>query len=237
MSATREQFLGNVRKALGRGPVDAATRQELEARLAGRRRNLVPARAQVTGRQKVEDFVRMVEFSLASIARVKSADDVPGAVADYLKQQNLPAEIRMAPDPRLDAIPWSSRPLLKIARGKPVPSDEVGLSGVFAGIAETGTLMLTSGAESPTTLNFLPDNHIVVLEAEQVVGVYEEGWARLRATGGMPRTVNFVTGPSRTGDIEQTIYMGAHGPRRLHIILIDPDAQGAHSPSPPADGG
>ena len=98
------------------------------------------------------------------------------------------------------------------------------MTPAFAGVAETGTLMLTSGAHSPTTLNLLPETHIVVLKKSQITGSYEDGWARLRESqekDAMPRTVNFITGPSRTGDIEQKILMGAHGPRRLHIVLID----------------
>lgn len=128
----------------------------------------------------------------------------------------------MAPDPKLDAIPWSAAPMLQIARGKPDPSDEVGLTGAFAAIAETGTLMLLSGPESPSTLNFLPETHIVVVKAGEILGSYEDGWAKLRqAAGALPRTVNFITGPSRSGDIEQTLQLGAHGPRRLHIVLVD----------------
>ena len=92
-------------------------------------------------------------------------------------------------------------------------------------MAETGTLMLISGPQTPTTLNFLPDTHIVVLRAEQVVATYEDGWDLLRAgreaPEGLPRAVNFITGPSRTGDIEQRIELGAHGPRRLHIVLVE----------------
>ena len=96
------------------------------------------------------------------------------------------------------------------------------LTHAFAGIAETGTLMLRSGADAPTTLNFLPDTNIVLIEAGRIVGAYEEAWAMLRAAGGaMPRTVNFITGPSRSADIEQTLQLGAHGPRRLHILLLD----------------
>jgi len=82
-------------------------------------------------------------------------------------------------------------------------------------------LMLISGPQTPTTLNFLPDTHIVVVRSEQVVATYEDGWDRLRICDGLPRTVNFITGPSRTGDIEQRIELGAHGPRRLHIVLVD----------------
>jgi L-lactate dehydrogenase complex protein LldG len=95
------------------------------------------------------------------------------------------------------------------------------VTAAFAAIAETGTLMALSGPDSPTTLNFLPDNHVVILRASQVMGAYEDGWDKLRRTGALPRVVNFITGPSRTGDIEQKILLGAHGPRRLHIILIE----------------
>jgi len=96
----------------------------------------------------------------------------------------------------------------------------VSLTPCLAAVAETGTLMLVSGTETPTTLNFLPDTHVAVVRAGQVVASYEDGWDLLRSRGGMPRTVNFITGPSRTGDIEQRIQLGAHGPRRLHIVLV-----------------
>src|SRR5690606_29717660 len=96
------------------------------------------------------------------------------------------------------------------------------LTGSLAGIAETGTLMLASGEQGPTTLNFLPETHLVVLRESDLVGPIEEAWKRLRerADEGLPRTVNFITGPSRTGDIEQKIQLGAHGPRRLHVLLL-----------------
>ncbi len=85
------------------------------------------------------------------------------------------------------------------------------------------SLVLTSGKDNPTTLNFLPETEIVVLDAADVAGDYETVWDRLRerfGKGTMPRTVNFVTGPSRSGDIEQTIILGAHGPRSLHIVIV-----------------
>lgn len=222
MSDARSDILAGIRRALKRGPVDGETRRALEARLKGHRPNLVPKRGQTAGRERIDAFVQMAEFSLATVTRVARAEQVPQAVADYLKSQNLPAELRMAPDPGLDAIPWANLPLLKIARGKPEPRDEVGLTGVFAGIAETGTLMLLSGPQSPSTLNFLPETHIAVVRADQIVASYEDGWAQLRRNNAaMPRTVNFITGPSRSGDIEQTLQLGAHGPRRLHIIVVD----------------
>ena len=91
----------------------------------------------------------------------------------------------------------------------------------FAAIAETGTLMLPSAPERPTTLNLLAEAAIVVLAADRVVGAYEEAWDLLRAElGAMPRNVMLVTGPSRSADIEQTLELGAHGPRRLHVVLV-----------------
>src|ERR1700675_3183206 len=116
----------------------------------------------------------------------------------------------MAPDPELDGIPWDARRLLAIRRGRAEPGDAVSLTPCLAGIAETGTLMLVSGVDTPTTLNFLPDTHIIVLRAGQVVASYEDGWDLVRARShgaGWPRTVNLITGPSRTGDIEQRIQL------------------------------
>ena len=127
----------------------------------------------------------------------------------------------MGADARLAALPWGET-ALEIAHGPSDGRDLNAVSMAFAGIAETGTLALVSGADNPTTLNFLPDNHIVVLRRKDVVADYETVFARLRAAygkGGAPRTLNLVTGPSRSGDIEQTLLLGAHGPRRLHIVI------------------
>ena len=223
MSDARSQILGSIRRALKRGPLPPEKAAAIEARLKDPKPNLIPARAQGDAKTVVELFVTMAGNVQTSFSRVKSAKDVPGAVAEYLASQNLPAAFAMAPDPELDAIPWRERPTLSIRRGKTEGQDQVGLTGAFAAIAETGTLMMASGSAHPTTLNFLPDTHIVVMPASKVVGPYEDAWNRLRAARGEvpPRTVNFITGPSRTGDIEQRILMGAHGPRRLHVVLID----------------
>ena len=222
MSDAREQILGGIRAGLGRGRLGETERDALEARLKAHRRNRVPARAAALDHAgQVALFVAMAQEVDATVARVSSPGEVPAAVADYLSGQNLPARLVIAPDPQLDDIPWSERPLLELRKGMAEDSDAAGLTGCFAAIAETGTLMLISGPESPTRNNFLPDTHVAVLRASQVVAAYEDGWDRLRQPGAMPRTVNFVTGPSRTGDIEQRLVLGAHGPRRLHVVLID----------------
>jgi L-lactate dehydrogenase complex protein LldG len=144
----------------------------------------------------------------------------------------------MAPHPELQAMPWSGRPMLTIREGRAEPTDLVSVQHVFAAVAETGTLMLPSAPERPTTVNLLPDTAIAVLRASRVVGPYEDAWDLLRAehnaqpSGGfMPRNVMLVTGPSRSADIEQTLELGAHGPRRLHVVLIDDDPSACAAPA------
>ena len=182
-----------------------------------------PKRGQVAGAERKALFVRMAQQALASIDEARSRAEVPGLVKNYLSQHNLPAEARLAPDPRITGLDWASQPLLSTSVGGTDGSHPISVTGAFAGVAETGTLALTSGAPSPTLLNFLPETHIVVVDAKDLAGSYEELWTKLKAQYGetMPRTLNLVTGPSRSGDIEQTILMGAHGPKRLHVIVVD----------------
>lgn len=221
MSAGRERILGGIRKGLGRGTLEGDALAAVEARLSAPARNLIPRRTALPTAELVDLFEKMATDVAATLRRVAGPDDVPDAVAEFLAGLNLPSEIKAAPDPRLDDIPWSKRPTLAVSHGAAADSDLTAVTAATAAIAETGTLMLASSAAAPTRLNFLPDNHIVVLRAGQVTGTYEDGWDLVRAAGALPRTVNFVTGPSRTGDIEQKIQLGAHGPRRLHIILVE----------------
>lgn len=216
--SSRDQILGAIRRSLKRGPLEGEAAAALDGRLAAHARNLRPERIAKPQEGLVDLFIEMATSVSASIDRIADLADVPAAVADYLTRENLPA--RIVASPALAEIPWSERPVLTVRHGPARDSDEVSVTPVLAGVAETGTLALASGAATPSTLNFLPDTHIAVLNAADVVGGYEEVWDKLRARGVMPRTLNYVTGPSRTGDIEQTILLGAHGPRRLHILLV-----------------
>ena len=221
MSEGRRAVLASVARALGREAPDAPARAELERRLARPAANLIPRRADLPHPQRVQLFIEMARESSASVAVLPSPAAAPEAVADYLRRENLPPELIIAPDPALQGLPWSAWPLLSVRSGRATGSEQVSLTHAFAGIAETGTLMLRSGPDAPTTLNFLPDTNLVLLRADRIVGAYEEAWTLLRQAGPMPRTVNFITGPSRSADIEQTLQLGAHGPRRLHILLVD----------------
>ena len=224
MSDAKSDIIGGIRRALGRGALAASAADALGERLRHPAPNQVPARSRGLDREGLLSlFERQAGEVTASVACVASLGDVPAAIAGYLTAHNLPAELQAAPDPLLDAVPWDRRPLLRVARGRPSGKEAVGVTPAFAGIAETGTLMLLSGKSVPSTLNFLPDTHIVVLPVKRLVGALEDAWRqlRLRHPEGLPRTINLVTGPSSTGDIEQRIQKGAHGPRRLHIVVVE----------------
>jgi L-lactate dehydrogenase complex protein LldG len=222
---SKDAMLTAIRRGLRRGSLPDDQQMMLKGRLASHPRHLIPARSRLPHPEQVNLFVRNVEKEFGTVARVPDDAAIPDAVADYLAAQNLPTRLIMAPHPDLQTIPWSNRPLLDIRTGRAEASDAVSLQHGFAGIAETGTMMLPSAPERPVTLNLLADTEIVVLRASRIVGAYEEAWDKLRSErDGMPRNVMLVTGPSRSADIEQTLELGAHGPRRVHVVLVDDGA-------------
>jgi L-lactate dehydrogenase complex protein LldG len=229
---SRDAILNSIRRGLKRGPLPDDQAMALRARLSAHPRHLIPARSQVSRPEQIALLIRNIEKEFGTVGRVACGDDVPASVADYLVAQNLPTDFAMAPHPELQNLPWQSRPMLRIRLGRAEPSDLVSLQHGYAAVAETGTLMLPSAPERPTTLNLLSDTAIVVLRASRVVGAYEEAWDMLRAEqADMPRNVMLVTGPSRSADIESVLELGAHGPRRVHVVLIDDDPD-AFGPAP-----
>jgi len=219
----REAILGKVRRALGSHD-DAARLQAVEKRLARPPKGIVPARGQAADAERVRIFRAEAEAVHATVKKVRAPEAVPGAVASYLRSKNLPADIRMGADSRLKAMPWQRQKALTVRNGASDGDDLTGVSHAYAGIAETGTVILHSGADNPTTVNFLPEHHIVVIDAKDIVGDLETALGKIRrkfGRGEMPRTINMITGPSRSADIEQRLLLGAHGPRSLHLIVVE----------------
>lgn len=211
MSA-RDEILQRVATGVGKADF-AARRAAAEAWLAGRACGPLPA----IGSELVARF-RLKAKSLAStVDAVAEQAAAPAAVARYLAAGNLGLAAVVTGD--IAALDWAGSGL-EVAARPAVDSDQVGISGCFCAIAETGTLMLLSGPDSPATVSLLPETHIALVPVSRIVASMEEAFALLRAErGALPRAVNFISGPSRTGDIEQTIVLGAHGPCRVHLIL------------------
>lgn len=221
MSA-REEILSRIRSRVSKGD-DAARKAVVQERLSQHRRNLIPARGQGNDEHRISVFTSMMQAVGGTVDVVDHLDDVPEAVASYLRQNNYPARIRRGADPTLAHLPWHRAGTLEVNEGRADPADTASLSFAFAGVAESGTIVMLSGPDNPTTLNFLPETHLVVLPVERLHAAYEEAWTRLRqqtGEGNMPRTVNMISGPSRTGDIEQTIVRPAHGPKEMHVIIV-----------------
>jgi L-lactate dehydrogenase complex protein LldG len=218
---TRQAIIGAIQRGLKRGPLPADQKAMILGRIAMHPRHLIPARGQLEANARIEQFMLYIEREFGTVERVASGAEVPPAVAKYLAGQNLAASVVVSPHPQLQAMPFDETPLLDVRFGSCLPGDLVSLSQAFVGISETGTLMMPSGPERPTKNNLLPDYALVVVKAADIVGCYEDAFDRLRAAGGMPRNVMLVTGPSRSADIEQTLELGAHGPRRLHVLIID----------------
>jgi L-lactate dehydrogenase complex protein LldG len=218
----RSIVLTRIRGALGIAKLDRARRAAVARRLERHPRGTIPSQAVLSPTACVSRLTEMITNQGADVARAATPEDVVHAIASYLSSNNLPPRLRMGADLRLAGLPWKAAWDISRVYGRAEPSDKACLSRAIVAAAETGTLFLVSGADNPTTLNFLPEFHLVLVKAQDIVGSYEEAWDRLREIYGertLPRTVNLISGPSRTADIEQTIVRGAHGPRRLYVLI------------------
>ncbi|MBV8465433.1 MAG: LUD domain-containing protein [Burkholderiales bacterium] len=201
MSTARERILARLRTQSGNAPAHLAS----------------PIANGVMEDDPIARFMARANALQSTAERLASLDTVPLAVAAYLQSHKLPQQLVCWP--QYDPLDWAGASIVRA----PVADSHtlVGLTGCFAAIAETGTLMLCSSATTPAITSLLPETHIAVVMASQIVRTMEEGFQRLQTTlGRPPRAVNFVSGPSRTGDIEQTMTLGAHGPYRVHLLLV-----------------
>jgi L-lactate dehydrogenase complex protein LldG len=219
--AARDAVLARARKALGKEDRTAA-RHEAEAYVAAHGHGPRPAMPA----DLVTRFVGRATDMESSVERLAERRDIPLAVARYLDALVLPPALAGQKShagvcwPEFADLDWAASGLTIEARPT-AGDDRLGITGAFCAIAETGTLVVLSGTETPTATTLLPDTHIAVVRAERIVSGMEEAFALIRSErGSLPRAVNMISGPSRTGDIEQTIVLGAHGPFRVHILLL-----------------
>jgi len=221
--SARDAVLRSVRAALGRTGPDADRRAAALAYIAAHAQGPRPAMPA----DLVARFVERATDMASTVERIATLADVPGAVARYLDALDLPPTLAMQKSksgvcwPAFADLDWTAQGLAIEARPT-LGHDRLGITGSFCAIAETGTLVFTTGADTPTASMLLPDTHVCVVRTARIVAGMEDAFALVRREHDpMPRAVNLVSGPSRTGDIEQTIVLGAHGPFRVHILLVD----------------
>jgi len=166
----------------------------------------------------VARFIAEARLMATTVDEVQTLEQVPAAAAQYLSAGALPA--RAVAWRELEPLPWAQAGL-SIEFRNPQDADLIGITGCFCATAETGSLALLSGPGTEVSTGLLPETHIAIVPASRIVAGHEEAFALMRAERGqLPRAVNFISGPSRTGDIEQTIVLGAHGPYRVHAIVV-----------------
>lgn len=211
----RRAILGRIRSSLRRGPPGDAGGRGQAARAPRFEGGVRPA---VEG-DLIARFEQKLRAASGMVSRVERLEEVPDLVVAHLQRFGLPPAIVAATGPDCEALHWPNT--LSVSRRPAEDGDRASVTVAYAGVAETGTVVMLSGRENPTTLNFLPDDHLVILREGRVVAHLEEVWARIGAEfDALPRTVNLITGPSKTADVEQIIQEGAHGPRRLHVVLV-----------------
>jgi L-lactate dehydrogenase complex protein LldG len=222
MSTARDNVLGRVRKALGKREHDIGGLAAAEAIIAGHAQGPRPT---LSG-DRVERFMQRACDMESTVERIADRAAIPTAIAHYLDGLQLPPALSAQKShagvcwPEFAALDWTGAGLAIEARST-TGGDRLGITGAFCAIAETGTMVILTGADAPTATALLPDTHVAVVSAERIVDGMEDAFALIRRERGqLPRAVNLISGPSRTGDIEQTIVLGAHGPFRVHILIV-----------------
>jgi L-lactate dehydrogenase complex protein LldG len=221
MSA-REQVLARIGTRLEADSTPADRLSKVEDRLSAHKRNTVPARGKKNHEELIELFTTMLTAVQGTVTRVKSFQQVPEAIIKYLQLNSLGSQVCLDEEAQQLEIPWERFADLEFTAWAPKQSISVGITSCFGAVAETGSLVACSSSKHAITMNFLSETNIVILEARNLVGVYEEIWDRLRTTSGMrlPRDLTLISGPSCTGDIEMVLEFGVHGPKRLHVVIV-----------------
>jgi L-lactate dehydrogenase complex protein LldG len=223
MSSARDAVLGRVRSALGKTARDDRAVTDAQAYITAHAQGPRPRLAA----DLLSRFLQRATDMESTVERIADRREIPATVARYVDGLRLPAALsgqksrRGVCWPEFGDLDWAGAGLAMESQPT-IGDDRLGITGAFCGIAETGTLLLLAGADTPTATALLPDTHVAVLDADRIVAGMEEAFALVRRERGqVPRAMNLISGPSRTGDIEQTIVVGAHGPFRVHILVIE----------------
>ena len=214
MTNAREQILQRIRRA-NRDRSDVLTQDTLQQRMQQHTRGPQP--------QWSEDiltrFMQKAEQSAASVSKIGQGEEIVNAVMRYLEEHQLGNTLLSANLLPISDLIWPAT--IAVEKRAATQDDKVVLTQAYCAVAETGSVVMVSSHDTPVSLNFLPDHFLCLVDADSIVNTIEDVWQKMRDEDlPMPRALNFVTGPSRTADVEQIIQMGAHGPRKVHLLLM-----------------
>ena len=215
MSA-RDNILARIRSQTGRSGTTSETElAAVRSQIVQHERGPVPS---IAMQDPVQRFIRECARLTTTLAEVDDTFNVPREVARYIVAESL--QPRCVGWDELSALDWRAAGIE--FNNRPATGDDlIGVTGCYCAIGETGTLLLLGAPAQPKSTSLLPETHICIVKKSRLVPTMEDAFALMRREiGEPPRATFFVSGPSRTADIEQTLVIGAHGPYRVHVILI-----------------
>ncbi len=237
---TRAEFLGRVRaemRKVGAPGVPAAPERPAHP---GEAADAVRREMSERWPEALERFVQEFERVAGVFHRVATLAEVPGVILAIARERGArevltwtPAELGMdlaptlGPDLAVLPAPPGGGEADRLRHRDEAARAGIGVTGADLALAETGTLVLLSGAGRPRSTSLLPETHVAVfgpgalVESLEQVGVILESLHVDPARTMSGAVINFITGPSRTADIELTLTRGVHGPKFVHAIFVD----------------
>lgn len=235
-----EQFITSVREALGRkaGPPERPYARMLEERASvAERERAMQERLSANRRGNVDELARVAALRGWVVHRAAGVEDAVGYVCRLTEQLEARRVVRSVQEvfkdvPMDDALSSLGATVQVMARGEESsgifdPADaDLGVTGVDYAIAETGTAVILPRRGVSRVTSLLPPVHVALVKPSQTLEGLDDLYllrrlAYLRDGADAGSYMNFITGPSRTADIEQTLVIGAHGPRETHMVILD----------------
>ncbi len=246
--ATRAEFFGRIRAEMAKTQgLFAASVSERPAQ-PGRRIETLRRELAERWPETLEKFRQEFERVAGTFHRVASIDAVPATVGAIARERDARRVVTWHPsglgvDLTARLVAERLEPMVMPAGGLPgdegrqrlkerIAGAELGLTGADLAVAETGTLVLLSGAGRPRSTSLLPPYHVAIfdrtalVESLAQVGVFLEAWHGDGEPPWRGAMINFITGPSRTADIELTLTRGVHGPREVHAVFVETPFRG-----------
>jgi len=240
----KEEFLSSVRSALGREraapetpyPLLEETLSDLEAQAEKISRRLNENLPQI-----LDQFERMARLGGWNLHRAQGYEDAIEYAVSLIKSLGVDSVVR-SDQPVFEALPLDSAlgnlgiKITQVSHGKDQSRESlreemigagIGVTGADYAVAETGSVVVMPRKGLSRLVSLVPPVHLALVRPQDVVETLTDLFLLRRLEfhlngGEMGSYLNFITGPSRTADIESTLVVGVHGPREVHLVLLEP---------------